>query len=125
MERQMAATMLAGLPEPPPCRVDRELTGDVVLDIAGGAQVIAGPGHTGGSIGLFLSEPRVLFTGDTMANFQGVRVGPFNLDTDVAIESFKLLASFDADVACFGHGEAIVGKAHDTLAEAAKNPVTI
>ena len=124
MERQMAANMLAGLPKPPPCRIDRELTGDVVLDIAGGAQVIAGPGHTEGSIGLFLTEPRVLFTGDTVANFGGLRVGPFNLDTDRAVESFKLLASFDADVACFGHGAPIVGKAHDALAEAAKNPVT-
>ncbi|HEX4224891.1 MAG TPA: MBL fold metallo-hydrolase [Pseudonocardiaceae bacterium] len=125
-ERQMAARMLADLPQAPPSRVDRELTDGVVLDIAGGAQVIAGPGHTEGSIGLFLTVPRVLFTGDTVAHFQDqVLVGPFNLDTDRAVESFRLLAGFDADVACFGHGDPIVGNAHETLAAAAKNPITM
>ena len=125
-ERAMAATIMTGLPKAPPCRVDRELTDGVLLDIAGGAQVISGPGHTEGSIGLFLREPRVLFTGDTIAHFEGqVLLGPFNLDTDRAIESFRLLAGFDADVACFGHGDPVVGDAHETLAAAAKNPITI
>jgi glyoxylase-like metal-dependent hydrolase (beta-lactamase superfamily II) len=125
-ERAMAANIMSGLPKAPPCRVDRELTDGVLLDVAGGAQVISGPGHTEGSIGLFLREPRVLFTGDTVAHFESqVLVGPFNLDTDRAIESFRLLAGFDADVACFGHGDPLVGDAHKTLAEAAKNPFTI
>jgi glyoxylase-like metal-dependent hydrolase (beta-lactamase superfamily II) len=125
-EREMAAKMLADLPHASPCRVDRELTDGVVLDVAGGAQVISGPGHTEGSIGLFLAGPRVLFTGDTVAHFQDqVLVGPFNLDTDRAVESFRLLAGYDADVACFGHGDPIVGNAHETLAAAAKNPITM
>lgn len=125
-ERAMAANIMTGLAEAPPCRVDRELTDGVLLDVAGGAQVIHGPGHTEGSIGLFLREPRVLFTGDTIAHFESqVLVGPFNIDTDRAVESFRLLAGFDADVACFGHGDPIVGNAHDTLATAAKNPFTI
>jgi glyoxylase-like metal-dependent hydrolase (beta-lactamase superfamily II) len=125
-ERALAAKIGADLPKAPPCRVDRELSDGVVLDVAGGAQVIAGPGHTEGSIGLFLTEPRVLFTGDTIANFEGqVLLGPFNLDTDRAIESLRLLAGFDADVACFGHGDPLVGNAHDRLAAAAVNPITI
>lgn len=125
-ERAMAATIMSGLPKAPPCRVDRELTDGVLLDIAGGAQVIHGPGHTEGSIGLFLREPRVLFTGDTIAHFESqVLLGPFNLDTDRAVESFRLLAGFDADVACFGHGDPIVGNARETLATAARNPVMI
>lgn len=125
-ERELAAKVSAGLGKAPPCRVDRELADGVVLDIAGGAQVIAGPGHTDGSIGLFLIEPRVLFTGDTIACDGGrVLLGPFNLETERAIESFRRLAGFDADVACFGHGDPLIGNAHDTLALAAKSPVMI
>jgi glyoxylase-like metal-dependent hydrolase (beta-lactamase superfamily II) len=125
-ERELAAKVGAGLPKAPPCRVDRELTDGVVLDIASGAQVIAGPGHTDGSIGLYLIEPRVLFTGDTIAADEGqVLLGPFNLDTARAVESFRLLAGFDAHIACFGHGDPLVGDAHDLLAVAAKNPVMI
>ena len=37
-----------------------------MLGFGGGARVVHGPGHAG-SIGLHLPGPRVLFTGDTVA----------------------------------------------------------
>ncbi|WP_252437942.1 MBL fold metallo-hydrolase [Pseudonocardia humida] len=95
---------------PPPCPVDREVTGGEVLPFGGGATVVHGPGHTPGSIALHLPGPRVLFTGDTVAESQGaVILGPFNLDRQQALAAFRRLISFDVDVALFGHGEPASG----------------
>jgi glyoxylase-like metal-dependent hydrolase (beta-lactamase superfamily II) len=100
----------------PPCPVDRELDGGAELPFGGGAVVVHGPGHTPGSIGLHLPAAGVLFTGDTVAEFGGgLILGPFNLDRQAAAASFRLLASLDADIACFGHGEPVVGGAGERL----------
>jgi hypothetical protein len=42
-------------------------------------------------------------------------LGPFNLDRQAAAASFRLLAGLDADIACFGHGEPVVGGAGERL----------
>jgi len=90
----------------PPCPVDHEVADGDVLPFAGGATVVHGPGHTPGSIALHLPGPRVLFTGDTVAENGGaVILGPFNLDRQQALTSFRRLIAFDVDVALFGHGE--------------------
>lgn len=63
----------AGLPSTaPPVPVDRELNDGDVLDFGGGAHILAIPGHTEGSIAVYLSEHRVLFAGDTVANVGSV-----------------------------------------------------
>lgn len=119
-DRVLHAWVASGLPPAPPARVDRELQGGDVLDVGGGAQVISTPGHTDGSIALCLPAPQVLFTGDTMAHFEGrVILGPFNLDRTQAMTSLRMLAELDVDVACFGHGEPIVGGASGPLRAAA------
>ncbi|WP_163506291.1 MBL fold metallo-hydrolase [Fodinicola acaciae] len=102
----------AGIGPSAPAAVDRELEDGDVLDFGGGAQVIWGPGHTAGSIGIYLPKHGVLFTGDTAANVDAnVMLGVFNQDRPKAIESFHRLAELDVDTACFGHGDAIVGGA--------------
>lgn len=53
------------LPPAPPARVDRELVEGDLLPFGGGARVLSIPGHTEGSIALYLEGPRVLFTGAT------------------------------------------------------------
>jgi glyoxylase-like metal-dependent hydrolase (beta-lactamase superfamily II) len=94
----------------PPCPVDREVAAGDVLAFAGGATVVHGPGHTPGSIALHLPGPRVLFTGDTVAGSGGaVILGPFNLDRQQALTSFRRLIALDVDVALFGHGEPASG----------------
>lgn len=108
-ERQIAAG-LPELPAAPPVRVDREVEDGDLLDFAGGAAVVAVPGHTAGSIAIHLPLHRVLFTGDIAANVQRVMPGVFHLDRAEAHRSFKRLAELDADTVCFGHGEPI---AHD------------
>ncbi|MGH3983917.1 MAG: MBL fold metallo-hydrolase [Pseudonocardiaceae bacterium] len=87
-----------------------------------GALVIATPGHTDGSMALLLQRPRVLFTGDTVAEHQGqIVLGPFNLDLDRTAVSFRALAELDADVACFGHGRPVIGAASAALTAASIN----
>ncbi|WP_308257802.1 MBL fold metallo-hydrolase [Pseudonocardia lacus] len=94
----------------PPSLVDVEVTGDEVLPFGRGARVVHGPGHTPGSIALHLPGPRVLFTGDTVAENGGaVILGPFNLDRQQALGSFHRLTALDVDVALFGHGEPVDG----------------
>jgi glyoxylase-like metal-dependent hydrolase (beta-lactamase superfamily II) len=100
----------------PPVQVDQEVQDGEVLDFGGGARVLAVPGHTDGSIAIHLPEHGVLFTGDTVAEAQGnVILGVFNLDRARAIESFRRMAELDVDIACFGHGEPVLGGAGSRL----------
>ncbi|WP_031160542.1 MBL fold metallo-hydrolase [Streptomyces durhamensis] len=94
----------------PPAAVTGLSDGDV-LDFGGGARVIHVPGHTDGSIALFLPGEGVLFTGDTVAASPvdgTVLPGVFNLDRPRLLASFGRLAALDADVACFGHGDPLL-----------------
>lgn len=104
------------------------LSGGEVLDFGGGARVVHVPGHTDGSIALFVPDEGVLFTGDTVAASPvdgAVMPGVFNLDRPRLLDSLHRLAALDADVACFGHGAPVVGGAAGVLREAAaRHPVT-
>ena len=119
-ERELFArtpSMFAG----PACRVDRELEDGDVLDFAGGARVVATPGHTAGSIAVHLPALRVLFTGDTAANPAGAApmFGVFHRERRRAFAALRRLAGLDVDTACFGHGEPVVGGAGAALRAAA------
>ncbi len=106
----------AGLPAvAPPVPVDRELSDGDVLDFGGGAQILAIPGHTEGSIAVYLPEHRVLFAGDTVANVGSVMLGVFNQDRARTVASFQRLAALDVETACFGHGEPISAGAGDRI----------
>jgi len=100
------------LPAAPPSRVDRELEDGDVLDFGDGARVIGVPGHTDGSIAVYLPGRRVLFTGDAVASVDGSPIlGVFNTDRPRAVESFRRLAELDVETACFGHGDPLTGRA--------------
>jgi glyoxylase-like metal-dependent hydrolase (beta-lactamase superfamily II) len=121
-ERPILERARAQLPDEPPApvRVDIELEdGDAIGD---GGQAIAVPGHTPGSIALYLPDPRVLFTGDTVARSpQGqVMLGVFNADPPLTAASLRSLAELDTEVACFGHGEPVAADAAVRLREAAE-----
>jgi len=92
--------------------------GDTV-PAAGGMTAIHTPGHTAGHLSfLWPQNGGVLFAGDAAGNFFGL--GPpinmlgamFTEDVAAAKESFRKLAELEFDVACFGHGGPIKGKAH-------------
>ncbi|MFJ8927907.1 MBL fold metallo-hydrolase [Streptomyces sp. NPDC102364] len=121
-ERPLHAQALAQLPPAPAAPVlpyyVRELNDGDVLDFGDGAHVVAAAGHTEGSIALHLPRHGVLFTGDAIAAspLDGqVMLGVFNLDKERAIASYRRLAALDSEVACFGHGDPVVGGAGAAL----------
>ena len=109
---------LVGRLFPPPAtiKVDRTLADGEMIDQFGGVQVIHTPGHSPGSMCLYLPARRVLFTGDIMAQKKGkdgnaVLKPPipfFTTDMHQAKESFRKLAGLDVDVICSGHWSPIL-----------------
>ena len=88
------------------------------LPFGGGAVVVAAPGHTDGSIALHLPGPRVLFTGDAVANVGRTMLGVFNTDRARAIDSLRRLAELPCDTVLFGHGDPVVDGGSAALREA-------
>jgi hypothetical protein len=100
-----------GTDPPRPASVHRELRGGEMLDFGGGAEVLAVPGHTQGSLALHLPRHRVLFIGDTLANVRGVTMpGVFNLDSTAVDEAAHRLTDLDVDVVCVGHGDVLTAE---------------
>ncbi|HWG13712.1 MAG TPA: MBL fold metallo-hydrolase [Streptosporangiaceae bacterium] len=120
-EQIMAAA--GGLPPAPPARVDQELVSGDLIDLGGGAAVIGAPGHTDGSIAVHIPAHRLLFTGDSVATNRAGQVilGPFNVDREQAIETFRALSDLDVDTACFGHGDPVRGDASAALRAAVRD----
>ena len=68
----------------------------------------------------YLPDECVLLTGDNVASLGGTPIlGPFNVARQEAIESFRRLAAMDVEIACFGHGDPILGDAQGELLNAA------
>lgn len=111
-ERPLFDQVTGTMPSFPPCVVDTELVDGDIIDFGDGARVIATPGHTDGSIAIWIPAHHVLFTGDTIANgSSGLLLGPFNTDRASARESVVKLAQTPADVVGFGHGDPLFDEA--------------
>ncbi|MFI5740401.1 MBL fold metallo-hydrolase [Streptomyces anulatus] len=108
------------VPEAPPTRVDREVTGGEVLPFGDGARVVHAPGHTAGSIAIHLPLHGVLFTGDTVASVERVMLGVFNVDRAGAAATFRRLAALVPRTVCVGHGDPLTENAAAAM-EAAAN----
>jgi ribonuclease/clavin/mitogillin len=68
-------------------------------------EVVHTPGHTLGSICLYLREERALFTGDTVLGLGTVAiVPPPHGDLALYIQSLQRLKGYDAALLCPGHG---------------------
>jgi glyoxylase-like metal-dependent hydrolase (beta-lactamase superfamily II) len=107
---------------PPPPRVDRELNDGDELSFGDGAVAVAVPGHTPGSVAIYLPRHQVLFTGDAAARTPDGTVicGVFNVNRPQAAASFRRLAGLDVVVACFGHGDPLTDDATAALLSAAE-----
>ncbi len=101
----------AQLDQVQPARVDVELVaGDEIPSTE--LRVIDTPGHTLGHICYLDTKLGVLFLGDSAANFGQLTVGGVvNEDSELARKSFEGIAELDFDVAVFGHGTPLVGRA--------------
>ncbi|WP_037868587.1 MBL fold metallo-hydrolase [Streptomyces sp. SPB074] len=109
-----------GLPAAPPTRVDRLVEDGDALPFAGGARITHTPGHTPGSIAVHLPHHGVLFTGDTVAVTDRVRLGVFHIDREAARASLRRLAALGPGVLCPGHGETVTEGAAAALLRAAE-----
>ncbi|OGO49348.1 MAG: hypothetical protein A2148_00110 [Chloroflexi bacterium RBG_16_68_14] len=99
-----------------PARVDHEVTDGQELPMAGGMKAVHTPGHTAGHMCYLLERHGgILFVGDAAGNVFG-RLGPplamSTEDMGQAKESIRKLAELEFDVACFGHGRVLKGKAN-------------
>jgi len=123
-ERPIYDQVMSQLPAQPPSppRIDREIEDGDELGFGGDAVALAVPGHTPGSVAVYLPRHQVLFTGDAAARGPDGRVscGVFNVNRAQAAASFRRLASLDVTVACFGHGEPLTDAAAAELRAAAQ-----
>ena len=120
-ERPFYDRIAPTIPPAEPVPVDQVLHEGDDLGWDRPTEVIEVPGHTSGSIAIYLPDERVLLTGDNIASLGGRAIlGPFNVARREAVESFRRLAGMDVDIACFGHGDPIIGDAHTALANTAR-----
>ncbi|MER7399423.1 MBL fold metallo-hydrolase [Streptomyces sp. NPDC000151] len=120
-EKIMADLAESGVEPPRPVAVDIELAeGDEPAGWGEPVHVLATHGHTPGGIALHLPESRVLFPGDIIGTGEGRAVlGPFNVDREQAIASFRRLAALErVETVCVPHGEPITEDAAAVLAAA-------
>ena len=106
-ERQYMEMAIDKTPAAKPARVDRALRDGDEIDMGSGATAVHVPGHTPGSLAIFLPKEKLLFAGDTAERDleDNLIVGVFNLDQAQASESFGKLAALDFEIACVGHGK--------------------
>ncbi|MBN1691560.1 MAG: MBL fold metallo-hydrolase [Dehalococcoidia bacterium] len=92
-----------------PVGVDIEVVDDDELPLAGGIRILHTPGHTPGSICIFLKSNGVVFTGDLLAQRFGLKWPsiPFTVDVAQLKQSARKLAGHEFESACFGHGSPI------------------
>jgi len=82
------------------------LQGGDTLQVGGATiEVIDTPGHTLGSISLYLREEGVLFSGDTVLGLGTVAIfPPPHGDMALYMQSLERLQTYDAALLCPGHG---------------------
>ena len=106
-ERKLMEMAIEETPIAKPARVDRALRDGDEIDLGVGAVAVHVPGHTPGSLAIFLPKEKLLFAGDAAERDleENLVLGMFNLDQAQAIESFRKLAALDFEIACVGHGK--------------------
>lgn len=107
-------------PEPVP--VDDRLLGDGPTSVVGFSAVHT-PGHTPGHVSYLLDrDGGVLFAGDAASGGRKAGRTPrmFNEDDATATSSLTRLAGLEFDVAVFGHGRAVTGRAVEQFRQLAE-----
>ncbi len=102
-----------------PVKVDLAVSDGDELPILGSVKIIHTPGHTPGSICLWLRKQSVLIVGDMLANRFGLRLPALSFTVDIAeeIRSINKIAVLDFETICFGHGSPIKKRAREAVAK--------
>ena len=103
----------------PPTPIDTELEDGDVIPFDFPVQVIHTPGHTAGSIALFLPEQKLVIIGDALQYRLGRRLTPpaaaVTQDPAQAMESLRKLLKLDFHTICFSHYPPFHGGARAAL----------
>jgi len=112
-----ALTPLYKLGMTTPVAVDILINDGDELPVLGGIRVLHTPGHTQGSIPLFLPQERLIIAGDVLANRFRLSLPSkaFTVDLAQEINSIKKVTSLDFDVIGFGHGSPLLHKARQSI----------
>jgi glyoxylase-like metal-dependent hydrolase (beta-lactamase superfamily II) len=102
-----------------PVVVDMQVNDGDELPILGGIKILHTPGHTPGSICLYLRSQKLLIAGDLLAHRFGLRLPArgFTVNITQEIQSINRIASLEFDIICFGHGSPIMHQAHQAVAD--------
>jgi glyoxylase-like metal-dependent hydrolase (beta-lactamase superfamily II) len=101
-----------------PVEVDEILEDGDVLDICGGIEVVASPGHMPGHISLYLRDFKTMIAGDALVVADGklYRANPrFTLDKDEAYTSARRFINYAIDTLICYHGGAITENIKESL----------
>lgn len=89
------------------CKVDIALNDGDILDVAGGIEVIATPGHMPGHISLYHKESKSMVVGDALVLENGelsIALPKYTLDINEALRSIQKISNYDMDrIICY-HG---------------------
>ena len=96
-----------------PIAIDRPIADGEILPIAGCMEVVHIPGHCAGQIALHWRRRRILFVGDACMNIMGLGDPVGFEDVEQGRASQRRLAGLSFDVAAFGHGPPIIGRASE------------
>ena len=103
----------------PPTPIDTELEDGDVIPFDFPVQVVHAPGHTAGSIALFLPDQKLLIVGDALQYRLGRRLTPpaaaVTQDPEQAMESLRNLLKLDFHTICFSHFPPFHGGARAAL----------
>lgn len=101
-----------------PAAVDTLVNDGDVLPMLGGTKILHMPGHTPGSLCLFLEQEGLVIVGDVLVHRFGLRLPTrfFTVDIAQEIQSVKRLAEVDFEVIAFGHGSPLMHRARSRVA---------
>ncbi len=119
------ASMLRSTDHSAPIEADAFLNDGDMMPFLGGLRVLHTPGHTPGSICLFLEQRRIAFAGDVVINHGDRLSRPLpnpNADLNQAEESLRRLAQLPFDACFFSHGEPILEGAAERMWQLAYSP---
>jgi glyoxylase-like metal-dependent hydrolase (beta-lactamase superfamily II) len=92
--------------------IELQVLDGTTVPVAGGMTAVHVPGHSLGQLAfLWPKHGGVLFAADAAMNMLGLRLMPGHEDVAASQESLRKLAGLEFEIACFGHGRAIVGGA--------------
>ena len=99
-----------------PVSVDEELLPGQEIPVAGGVEALGTPGHSlGHLVFLWPGDGGVVFLGDAAANGDDLVLSPIHEDLAEGVRSLSMLGGQEFEVACFAHGEPIIGAAAERL----------